>query len=156
MYNRLIDNIKRKRWIMRIKYIWLVVAIIWCIAIFMATASPQATGSNTQSILMDWFNLSKEQSESINYFFRKSVHLGSFGLLSFLLYFAFDAKRPLLAWILTTIYAGTDEFHQSFVPNRTASFTDVIIDSVGAVIGIGIAVICMKIYQMKKRKRVVG
>ena len=42
------------------------------------------------------------------------------------------------AILLTGIYAVTDEFHQSFTPGRTASLMDVLIDTVGAAIGIAL------------------
>ena len=41
------------------------------------------------------------------------------------------------AWLLCTCYAATDEFHQIFVPGRTPKVTDVMIDSAGAALGIG-------------------
>jgi VanZ family protein len=46
----------------------------------------------------------------------------------------------LLAWLAAAIFAVTDEFHQSFVPSRTASPIDVMIDICGAMIGL---IICM-------------
>jgi VanZ family protein len=44
----------------------------------------------------------------------------------------------LLAWLAAAIFAVTDEFHQSFVPSRTASPIDVMIDICGAMIGLAI------------------
>ena len=43
-----------------------------------------------------------------------------------------------LAWGLAVLYAASDEFHQSFVPGRHASPLDVLIDAVGAGIGLTI------------------
>jgi VanZ family protein len=43
-----------------------------------------------------------------------------------------------LAWLAAAIFAVTDEFHQSFVPSRTASPIDVMIDICGAMIGLAI------------------
>jgi VanZ family protein len=37
--------------------------------------------------------------------------------------------------VFATFYAASDEWHQSFVPSRTASLADVTIDSVGAICG---------------------
>jgi hypothetical protein len=39
------------------------------------------------------------------------------------------------AVLLSSLYAGLDEFHQSFVPSRTASFGDVGFDATGALLG---------------------
>jgi VanZ family protein len=36
------------------------------------------------------------------------------------------------------VYALTDEFHQSFVPSRTASIQDSLIDSAGALIALSV------------------
>ncbi len=43
-----------------------------------------------------------------------------------------DRKRWWLAWLIATLYAMTDEFHQSFVPGRNALVSDVILDSISA------------------------
>ena len=45
-------------------------------------------------------------------------------------------KATLLAWCLTIIYAFTDEFHQYYVPGRSARLFDVGIDSLGSFIGL--------------------
>lgn len=42
----------------------------------------------------------------------------------------------LVSWIICTLYAGTDEFHQYFVPGRACSLRDVCIDSAGAILGV--------------------
>lgn len=48
-----------------------------------------------------------------------------------IVYYKFPASRYVsLLWCI--IFAISDEFHQSFTPNREASLNDIIIDSVGA------------------------
>ena len=42
----------------------------------------------------------------------------------------------LVSWIICTLYAGTDELHQYFVPGRACSLRDVCIDSAGALLGV--------------------
>ncbi len=45
------------------------------------------------------------------------------------------------AWqavFLVALYAASDEVHQLFVPNRQASVVDVMIDTTGAVLGVGL------------------
>ncbi|MEQ8199438.1 MAG: VanZ family protein [Clostridiaceae bacterium] len=44
-------------------------------------------------------------------------------------------KTLLEAQKLCLFYAATDEFHQLFVPGRSAMFTDVVIDFSGAAMG---------------------
>lgn len=45
-------------------------------------------------------------------------------------------KLVLISILLTICYASTDEFHQLFVSGRAGRITDILIDGVGATIGI--------------------
>ena len=70
---------------------------------------------------------------------RKIVHASEYALLCFLWWRALrtklDANRALAAaWLVATLYAATDEFHQSFVTGRHATPVDVAIDSMGAAV----------------------
>ena len=70
---------------------------------------------------------------------RKIVHASEYALLCFLWWRALrtklDANRALAAaWVVATLYAATDEFHQSFVTGRHATPVDVAIDSMGAAV----------------------
>jgi VanZ family protein len=42
----------------------------------------------------------------------------------------------LLCWLLGVVYGGLDEFHQSFVPGRDPSFSDLAADAVGSAVGV--------------------
>ena len=42
----------------------------------------------------------------------------------------------IVPWAAGTFYAGTDEFHQLFVPGRSGQITDVILDSCGVLTGV--------------------
>jgi len=48
---------------------------------------------------------------------------------------AMSWRLVLLATLLGGLYGVTDEFHQSFIPGRDASLSDIIADTVGALIG---------------------
>src|SRR5207249_619282 len=74
---------------------------------------------------------------------RKGGHVTEYGVLALLLWRA--RRRPvkpearLWAWrdagwalALAAAYAVTDEWHQSFVPSRTGSAWDVLLDTCGA------------------------
>lgn len=72
---------------------------------------------------------------------RKLAHMMEFGLLAYLIYRAFRQtwqlkQFDLLAWsvILSFVYAGTDEYHQLFVPGRECHFSDVLIDGLGILV----------------------
>jgi hypothetical protein len=44
----------------------------------------------------------------------------------------------VVAWTIATVYGFTDEWHQSFVPGRTADPRDLLADGVGASLGLGV------------------
>jgi VanZ family protein len=48
----------------------------------------------------------------------------------------YDLKSIGLAWLLTVLYAASDELHQAFVPGRNASLIDIGIDALGALVGL--------------------
>ncbi len=92
----------------------------------------------------------------IEYFIRKGAHVTVFLLLMLLLYVAFRKTTTLtinkcLGWSLftTVLYASFDEIHQGFTPNRTPYIGDVVLDTVGALIGVGLIYLFMF---AKKRK----
>lgn len=49
-----------------------------------------------------------------------------------------------LALALSVLYGMSDEFHQSFVPNRDANWLDVGFDAVGAAIGVALGVFSIR------------
>ncbi|HVG85642.1 MAG TPA: VanZ family protein [Vicinamibacterales bacterium] len=46
------------------------------------------------------------------------------------------SRALLAAWIVATLYGVSDEFHQSFVPTRSADPRDVSADAIGAALGL--------------------
>jgi VanZ family protein len=70
---------------------------------------------------------------------RKLVHASEYALLCFLWWRALrtvlDRTAALVpAWLLATLYAISDEYHQGFVSGRHSSWVDVAIDSMGAAV----------------------
>ena len=68
---------------------------------------------------------------------RKLVHFGEYALLCLLWWRAFAGsaggrRAALIAFVLASTYAATDEFHQSFVDTRNGSPLDWAIDTAGA------------------------
>jgi VanZ family protein len=66
---------------------------------------------------------------------KKSGHVIGYGILALAFWFALEWKNKhfWLAFLLTFLYALTDEFHQSFTPGRHSSLTDALVfDSGGA------------------------
>ena len=82
------------------------------------------------------------EANSIHYYVRKAAHMTEYFLLavavSFPLY-VYGVRGVwlmLLAGLVCVGFAGLDEYHQSFVADRTPAVKDVGIDSIGAFIGI--------------------
>lgn len=74
---------------------------------------------------------------------RKLAHACEYFVLSILVMFLiFQIKKAkkfkynIIGLFICFIYACTDEFHQKFIPGRGAQFSDVLIDTVGALVGI--------------------
>lgn len=63
----------------------------------------------------------------------KVAHAGAYGVLGALLTVA--TGRPWLAVLISALFGVSDEFHQSFVPQRAADVYDVLADTIGATIG---------------------
>lgn len=86
---------------------------------------------------------------------RKAAHVTEYVILTGLLFRALRWsiagfwRRAAVALLPALIFAPVDEFHQSFVPSRSASPIDVLIDYSGAVLGI---IICCVIHFFLTRK----
>jgi VanZ family protein len=65
---------------------------------------------------------------------RKLAHCAEYAVLGALLLRA--TGRTWMAFALATLYAASDEFHQTFVRGRMGSPIDVAIDAIGVVAGI--------------------
>jgi VanZ family protein len=70
---------------------------------------------------------------------RKVVHASEYALLCFLWWRALRTKLDPVtalapAWAIAALYAASDEYHQSFVSGRHATWVDVAIDSMGAAV----------------------
>jgi VanZ family protein len=85
--------------------------------------------------------------QEIHHFVRKCAHLNEYAVLALLLWRA--VRRPVkndlrpwgwpeagLALAIVFLYAASDEFHQIFVPMRTALVSDVFIDTAGGAAGL--------------------
>jgi VanZ family protein len=76
---------------------------------------------------------------------RKLAHFCAYALLGCLLcvsacHAPFTLKMPYLwPFLISAVFAMTDEYHQTFVDGRAGRFSDVIIDSSGAACGIAFA-----------------
>lgn len=88
----------------------------------------------------------------MNHYARKTAHLTEYALLGGLLHRTFSSTFPAtLAWAerwaprrvlvvvaIVALYAASDEFHQVFVASRTPAVSDVLLDTAGGAIGLGL------------------
>ena len=99
--------------------------------------------------LMHWLfpGMATEHIEILHHAFRKCGHLTEFAIFALLLWRAIRQPqkcdvRPWrwdeagLALTMVFTYAATDEFHQVFVPLRTAMVSDIFIDTIGGAMGL--------------------
>ncbi|WP_281252956.1 VanZ family protein [Oceanobacillus senegalensis] len=98
--------------------------------------------------------------ENFQYFIRKTAHFSVYFVLSILVVNALRASNVVRsrAWWLTLLisilYAASDEFHQLFIPGRSGQVTDVLIDTVGASVGLGVYWLSSWIWRKERRKTV--
>jgi VanZ family protein len=122
---------------------WPVIA--WAALIWIFSTS-WFTSENTGRIIepaFQWLlpHASPETIALLHAIVRKCGHLFEYFVFSLLVLRSLRADRGghSLKWALTTIaivaaYASIDEFHQSFVPGRTAAVSDVLLDTTGGTI----------------------
>src|SRR5271169_616616 len=119
-------------------------ALVWAVVIS-GFSTGAFTSDNTGHFILPVLRFflphaSIETLESLHFIVRKCGHLTEYFILSLLILRGIraGAKGMRLRWALLTIllvagYASLDEFHQSFVPGRTAAVGDVLIDTSGGI-----------------------
>ena len=118
--------------------------------IFFASSDNKSYQHSSRLIepLLHWLfpHMTQAHVEMIHHALRKCAHLTEYAILGLLLWRAVRKPkrhdpRPwrwsqaAIAIGIVFLYASTDEIHQIFVPTRTPMFTDVLIDTTGAIIG---------------------
>ena len=103
----------------------------------------------------------------IHHLIRKTGHFAGYGIFSLVCFRGFwitfqnaasRLRRRLqahgLAILATFLVASADEFHQSFLPNRTGQFSDVLLDTCGAVV-LGLALfLAMQVVEGHRQARI--
>lgn len=120
---------------------WTLCAI--CMAFIFYFSSRTASQSSAQSgKILEFLTSVFGNNVLTDFLVRKTAHLLEFAGLALLFSNAFyqtvQKKKfvPIFAFLSTSLYAVSDEIHQIFVDGRSCQFTDWVIDSSGAVIGI--------------------
>jgi VanZ family protein len=105
--------------------------------------SSQNTFSLVKTILRSLFpKISSHEVRLIHGMIRKAGHVIEYFILGLLLFRGFRGgstaswkwRWNLFAVIGVVVWAVSDEWHQSFIPTRTASVVDVGIDTVGGIL----------------------
>lgn len=127
--------------------------IIWMIFIFIMS-NTNGNDSSSQSnffanIILQFINIDKE---TLTFLIRKVAHMSEYAILALFTYYALIKiafnKRIIfqITFLISFLYACSDEFHQLFISGRSGQFTDVLIDSTGCLI------MLLFLYLWKKRK----
>jgi VanZ family protein len=135
--------------------------LIWMAVIFSGSADSKSSEHSSRLFepLLRWLfpQMSPEHIGQIHHTFRKFCHLAEYAVLAWLLWRAIrkpedNNPRPPgaperseggwnwagagVALSIVFLYAATDEFHQAFVPTRTAQVSDVFVDAAGGAAGL--------------------
>ena len=117
--------------------------VVWLLLIFVASSDTFSANNTSRIIapLILWLfpNTSPETLAVVHFITRKIAHFSEYAILAYLAARAFrtSPRRAiserwfLICASLIVVYALLDEFHQSFVPSRTASVYDSLIDIAG-------------------------
>ncbi len=124
--------------------LWRYGPLLFWIAFISIASTSEFSALNTSTVigpLILWLfpNLSDARVAAIHFLIRKVAHFTEYAILAFLArrafitssYTSIQRRWFQLALLLVVVYSLLDEFHQSFVPSRTASIYDSAIDVAG-------------------------
>ncbi len=151
------------RWVFWVLTVILMITI-FCFSAQKAEVSQKTSEGFTKKVLSTFQNFNKlpepKQEQivyNVQFSVRKAAHFSVFAALGTMMmsamYLTFDKKRLwLYTYIISTLYAVSDEIHQYFVPGRACRIGDMILDSMGVTAGILVVMIICLLYKIKKRR----
>lgn len=98
-------------------------------------------------------------SREWNHLVRKNAHFFIYLVLGLLVINALRRTGvtglPSIIWtlVICCLYAVSDELHQNFVPGRSGELRDVLIDTVGASVGVGFYVLVSRFIKRRRTSR---
>jgi len=142
----------------RIIKVWLP-SVIWLAIITLESTnigSSEHTARFLYPIFAFLFGLDPARFAIWHALMRKAGHFVGYFILSVLLFRSWRATFPRLstrwclqwaavAFLSTALVASFDEWHQSFLPSRTGTFRDVVLDSSAAVVAQIVLFITLKV-----------
>jgi VanZ family protein len=127
--------------------------ILWMVLIFVGSTDILSAEHTSRFLVpfLRWLDpqISWATLNAIQIAVRKLGHVTEYAILAALLWralrggAAWRTKMSILVGVVLIgcgVFAASDEFHQSFIPSRTSSFHDVMIDICGALIGLAICI----------------
>jgi VanZ family protein len=122
-------------------------AVVWIGLIALESTdafSSEHTGSMLYALLRRLFgDIDFYKFLVFHHYLRKTGHVVGYGMLSLLLLRGWRAtlgrdqamllRTALLSWLGTAVVAAMDEWHQSYIPSRTGTIWDVVLDCVAGV-----------------------
>ncbi|HEX3989520.1 MAG TPA: VanZ family protein [Verrucomicrobiae bacterium] len=124
--------------------------MFWMSVIFIASTHLGAPNNTSWFIrpFLYWLDphMSQADYEKWHHFIRKCAHFTEYAILGTIAWRAFhhgggqaagnSSRSFRLAILFCALYASSDEFHQSFVPDRQPAVLDVMLDTSGAACGL--------------------
>jgi VanZ family protein len=138
--------------------------VAWLCFIFFASTNSFSAENTSRIIgpLLHWLfpRIAEATIDEVHLFVRKAAHFTEYALLALLAARAFktSARAPLsrrwwlVSFALVAVVALLDEYHQSFVPSRTSSIYDSLLDMTGG----ATAIACAAVWLARRRKKFGG
>ena len=142
-----------------------IATILWLIVIAIESTS-YLSSHNTSRILYPLlhflFGIDLERFESLHFYIRKGGHIFGYGMLSILLFRAWretltltraaqwTMRWALLAVLGTALVASLDEWHQSFIPSRTGTPWDVLLDTCAGIVAQILILLWIRFFVMRR------
>ena len=118
----------------------LLLVILWMIFIFVMSSFDATSSSNQSNFIVDIITsiINIKDIGLLSLIIRKLAHFIEYFILGILVinFITRYDKKIIIAILLCIIYATSDEIHQIFVPGRSCQITDIMIDSLGSIMGI--------------------
>jgi len=122
------------------KIINIILVIIWMIFIFIMSSFTATTSSSQSGFFVNLISniLNIDNIDIISFIIRKLAHFTEYFILGLLVFNMIKCYNKKIIWaiIICILYAISDEVHQIFIPGRSCQIMDIIIDSLGSIIGI--------------------
>ena len=138
--------------------------LVWLVVIFVGSTNVMSAEHTSRYIVpfLLWLKpgMSPHAIWVVLVFMRKCAHVIEYAILALLLWRALRSLPALsmkmsvsfgAALLGCTVFAATDEFHQSFVRSRTPSVHDVLLDVAGALLGLLIGASLARRHFKKRR-----